>query len=229
MADPDLAAPLPGAVELLDRLASRYAVVVVVSGRPLSYLRRHLDGAGDTELVGLYGFERARGGSLDPQTVPEVEAWRGAVEAAASAAEEAAPPGVMVERKGFTVTVHYRVVPLQAERVLATAKAIAETTGLVWHPGKMSVEIRPPLRTDKGSVVAELASGLGAVCFIGDDRGDLPAFQELARVRRRGVTTLAVAVSGAETPSEVLDSADLVVDGPAGVMELLGQLDHGRP
>jgi trehalose 6-phosphate phosphatase len=150
------------------------------------------------------------------------------VETAASAVEEVATPGVTVERKGLTVTVHYRAVPLQAESVLATAKAAAERTGLVWHAGKMSVELRPPVETDKGSVVAELASGLAAVCFIGDDRGDLPAFQELARIRTRGVATLAVAVSGAETPSEVLDRADLVVEGPAGVRELLGQLDHGR-
>ncbi len=41
----------------------------------------------------------------------------------------------------------------------------------------MSVELRPPVKTDKGTVVDELASGLGAACFFGDDLGDLPAFR----------------------------------------------------
>ena len=36
------AAPLPGARSLLEDLASRYAVVGVISGRPVNYLVGHL-------------------------------------------------------------------------------------------------------------------------------------------------------------------------------------------
>ena len=80
----------------------------------------------------------------------------------------------------------------------------------------MSWELRPPVPTDKGTVVAGLAAGLRAVCFVGDDTGDLPAFGVLGQLRAGGVDTLAVAVGGPETPPEVLAAADLVVDGPAG-------------
>ncbi len=48
----------------------------------------------------------------------------------------------------------------------------------------MSWELRPPVPTDKGTVVTELAAGLAAVCFVGDDTGDLPAFEALRRLGR---------------------------------------------
>jgi trehalose 6-phosphate phosphatase len=95
---------------------------------------------------------------------------------------------------------------------------------LIAHPGKQSWELRPPVPTDKGTVVVELAAGLQAVCFAGDDTGDLSAFAALARLWAEGVETLGVAVGGPETPPEVLDAADLVVDGPAGVLDLLEAL-----
>jgi trehalose 6-phosphate phosphatase len=180
-----------------------------------------------TELVGLYGLERAGGGSADPQVVAPAEPWRVAVREAAEEADKIVPPGVLVERKGLAVTLHYRAAPGEAARVTELARAVAGRAGLAWHPGKMSVELRPPVETDKGSVVAELSSGLLAVCFVGDDRGDLPAFDELARMRSRGAATLSVAVSGAETPEELLSRSDLVVEGPDGVLGLLRELEAG--
>ncbi|HLH47610.1 MAG TPA: hypothetical protein VKV25_10645, partial [Acidimicrobiales bacterium] len=74
---------------------------------------------------------------------------------------------------------------------------------------------------DKGTVVAELAGGLDAVCYVGDDHGDLAAFGALAALRGDGVTTLAVAAADDEVPGELVEAADLVVDGPAGVVGLL--------
>ena len=53
--DPATAHPLPGAADVLERLAKRYAVVGVVSGRPVEYLRSRLgDGLW---LSGVYGLE----------------------------------------------------------------------------------------------------------------------------------------------------------------------------
>ena len=50
----------------------------------------------------------------------------------------------------------------------------------------MSVELHPPVAVDKGTVLAELASGLAAACFIGDDAGDLPAFDALDELAEAG-------------------------------------------
>jgi trehalose 6-phosphate phosphatase len=222
--DPAVAAPHPDAPGILERLSRRYGRVVVVSGRPVGYLARHLADAGAAELFGLYGLERSRGGSARVETDAEAEAWRAPVAEAAEAAESSAPPGVMVERKGLTVTLHYRAAPDRKAWVDREADRLAASTGLQAHGGKMSVELRPPVSIDKGTVVRDLGTGLSAVFFAGDDRGDLPAFAALARLRAAGAETLGVAAGGPETPPDVAEAADLVVDGPAGVIEVLRRL-----
>jgi trehalose 6-phosphate phosphatase len=212
--DYDAARPDPEAPGVLGSLADRYARVAVVSGRPLAYLTEHLAGAGRTELIGIYGLERS-----DQPNPPAVERWRQVLEDEAEAAESGAPEGVVVERKGLAVTLHYRAAPQHRDWVEQFGRA---AHGLVAHPGKMSLELRPPVETDKGTVVAELSEGLAAVCFIGDDRGDLPAFAALAHMADKD--TLSVAVDGPETPAELKAAAQLIVDGPVGALAFLRSL-----
>jgi trehalose 6-phosphate phosphatase len=224
--DPDQARPLAGAVAVLARLAARYGRVAVISGRPASYLAGRLSpAAGATELIGLYGLERVRvapaAAAPAIEVAPAAQGWAAAIDAAADAADSTAPAGLLVERKGLAVTLHYRRSPALAGWAEQFARDRAAASGLVAHPGKMSWELRPPVATDKGTVVADLALGLRAVAFIGDDIGDLPAFAELRRLRERGVATAAVAAGGAETPVTLVEAADLVVEGPAGVLGLL--------
>ncbi len=230
MERPDDARPLAGVASVLGRLAGRYGKVAVISGRPVTFLAEYLGGAvGATELVGLYGLERTAPHSAKVVIDPAASRWAETVAAVAAAAEAAAPPAVGVERKGVSVTVHFRQAPQFGRWAAEFAAQQQAQTGLVAHPGKQSWELRPPVSTDKGTVVVALAAGLGAVCFAGDDTGDLPAFSALGRLRAQGVETLGVAVGGPETPSEVLDAADLVVDGPDGVLDLLEVLAAGFP
>ncbi len=214
--DPAAAAPLPGAVEVLRSLAGRLAIVAVVSGRPASYLTDRLAGAGGVLLAGLYGLERVVDGRV--VEADDARRWRAAVAQVADLAEEQAPPGVRVERKGSTVTLHVRAAPAAAGWAERFAADRAVATGLVAHSGKLSVELRPPSGGDKGSVVDELGAGLAATAFVGDDAGDLPAFEALARLRAQGVRTLAVAVNGDDAPAPLLDAADVVVSGPEAVL-----------
>jgi trehalose 6-phosphate phosphatase len=231
--DPEDARPVSGSSELLARLADRFSKVAVISGRPVAYLAENLAGAGSTELIGLYGLERQLPGSTEVQVPAEADRWRQAVESVAAAAdrEVGRDPerfrGFGVERKGLSVTLHYRNATGLAGWAESFAAQQADATGLVAHQGKMSVELRPPVDTDKGTVVADLASGLAAACYFGDDLGDVPAFDALDRLRADGVATLAVAVRsgiGDETPPAVLEAADIVVEGPEGAMEVLRAL-----
>lgn len=204
----------------------------MVSGRPVSFLMEHLGpaGAGGVEFAGLYGMERSRrsrDGGVRVEQSPEAARWRDRLTEVASAAESIAPPGVTVENKGLAVTVHFRRAPEEAGWATAFAEEAARRYGLVAHDGKMSVELRPPVATDKGTVIEELSAGFDAVFFAGDDLGDVPAFEVLGRLRHEGVTTLSVAVAGEETPIEVLSAADLTVDGPLGLFDLLHELADG--
>src|SRR3546814_348712 len=118
----------------------------------------------------------------------------------------------------------YRTHPDDAGEVLVWATDQAERTGLVVREAKMSLELHPPLSYDKGSAVEELVAGLDAACFMGDDVGDLPAFAALDRLAERGVATLKVAVTTSESVKAMVESADLLVDGPQGALALLHDL-----
>lgn len=220
--DPAAATPVPGAVDALRALAGRIGVVGVVSGRPVQFLVEQLGDVAGLHLAGLYGLERAVGPEV--HTDPTAEAWVAALAAAADDAEAAAPAGVRVERKRLAVTLHVRTAPHHAGWIERFAAEQAARRGLEAHPGRQSVELRPPVPVDKGTVVAGLAAGQAAVAYCGDDRGDLPAFAALERLRAGGAATLAVAARSDESPPELLAAADLIVDGPAGVVELFRRL-----
>jgi trehalose 6-phosphate phosphatase len=228
--DPAAARPLPGAPEVLHALAGLYGKVAVVSGRPAGFLREHLGIGGPgtgLQVFGLYGLEWLEGGEVVVH--PDAVRWKPVVDEAATRAEQAAPEGVHVERKGFSVTLHVRASPDLAAWVKTWAEATAATTGLAVHPGRMSAELRPPVDVDKGTVVDALVDGAAAACFLGDDLGDLPAFDALDRLAARsGADVLRVAVRSEEAPPELLARADLVVDGPPGALALLEELrDRG--
>ena len=216
--DPAKAVPLPGIIDVLGRLAERFAVVGVVSGRPVSHLVDNLGPA--LQLSGLYGLERWRDGRR--VEVDEVEAWREPVaEATARAREEL---GEGVEAKGLSLTLHFRTRPERAAEVKAWAASEASRSGLEVHEARASVELHPPLGIDKGTEVEVLGEGMEAACFFGDDLGDLAAFGALDRLATRGVHTVRVAVGSDEAPAELVDRADLVVDGPAEVLAVLEDL-----
>jgi trehalose 6-phosphate phosphatase len=230
--DPGSARPLPGAAGALAALAACFGVVAVVSGRPVAYLQAQLDlppasdggptsSAGAPRLVGLYGLERA---APDGRVVLDesVERWLPTVEEVTDRLGASAPSGVLVEAKGATVALHWRRAPEAAAWVRGAVAEETERSSLRSFPGRMSVELRPPVDVDKGSVVAALIEGRRAACYFGDDLGDLPAFAALAEFGRRpGVTALSIAVVDAETPREVLDAADQRVEGPDGALGVL--------
>ena len=106
----------------------------------------------------------------------------------------------------------------------AFAEAQALRSGLECRPARMSYELHPPIPADKGSALVELSEDLTAVCFIGDDVGDLRAFDALDKAEAAGVHVVRVAVRSAEESEELLDRADVIVDGPRGVQNLMQYL-----
>ena len=224
--DPAAAAPLPGVVDVLAQLARRYGRVGVISGRPASFLQSHLGGRG-LFLSGLYGLEFVpEDGGV--RTIPQAERWRPVVDQVAAAAGGGPVSGLGVERKGLALTIHYRVDPSREADARAWVEEQAEASGLVVHPARMSYELRPPVERDKGAVLAEAAAGRRQVCFLGDDRGDLSAFDALDRLAAEGTAVVRVGVESAEAPEELLERADVVVDGPQGSLSVLRALLEGR-
>lgn len=225
VADPSAARPLPGAKSVLADLSGRLARVAVISGRPVSYLEHHLGDVPRLHLIGFYGLETLCDGHLE--VAAEARPWEPVVAGVVEEARKVAPPGVDLEPKGLSAVLHARRRPEHLDWALSWAAEVAERTGLVPRPGRMSVELLPPVGIDKGTVVGGLGTGLSAIAFVGDDTGDIPAFDALDRLRDDGAQTLAVAAVSAEVPTALSERADAVVDGPAGVLGLLEELASG--
>jgi trehalose 6-phosphate phosphatase len=218
--DPDTARPSDGVTGTLQQLVERYRLVAVVSGRPVAFLRPLLPAG--LVLSGLYGLEVVRDGVVADH--PYAGAWREAIEDVVRSSTALGPAGMRVEPKGLSLTLHYRTRPELADEVQAWAATQAARSGLVARPARMSVELHPPIQTDKGSALQQLATDLAAVCYVGDDLGDLPAFDALDRLAAADVHTLRVAVASDESPPELLDRADLVLEGTAAVPAFLEAL-----
>lgn len=218
--DPAAARPLPGAVALLEALARRYGLVAVVSGRPVDFLAQHLPPG--LALSGLYGLEWRRDGERGEH--PEAAGWREVVAGVEGRARAELPPAVEVEPKGLSLTLHVRRHPELTGEAHAWAEAAAADTGLALRPAKRSFELHPPVPVDKGTVVEGLVGSLPAAAYVGDDVGDLPAFDALDRLAERGCRALRVVVESPELVPEVLARADVLVRGPEGVLDLFRDL-----
>jgi trehalose 6-phosphate phosphatase len=225
--DPVEAAAPQETLAVLGSLVERLRMVGIVSGRPLEFLSRAVP-LDRVELVGQYGLERRAGGEsvIDPAAL----AYRDAVATAAAEAERRWPD-LLVERKGeIAVTVHWRSVGDVAESLAAEIDALGAELGLEVYPTRMARELRPPLAVDKGSAVRALlvdAVSVTRATFAGDDRGDIPAFDALSALEEQGrlARSLRIAVRSTEVPGELIERADLVVEGPAGLLAWLGALD----
>jgi len=231
--DPRAARPLPGVPALLADLARSLALVAVISGRPTAFLADALRTPPEVTLAGLYGLERALHG-------PEHDAWATVIDEVVAEASATAPPGVYVEPKGLTVTLHWRQALDQEPWVLAFAERQEAARGLVVHRGRHERELRPSLAVDKGTVVRSLVrehdEGAGApatpaplrhLAAFGDDVGDLPAFAALDQLASEAggrVDVVRVAAVDTESPAEVAAQADLTVRGAAGAVALLRTL-----
>ncbi len=231
VANPDDARAHPEVPELLRRVAGGFGRVAVVTGRPARVAAEHT-GLADVPgavVLGHYGLERWSEGALHAPTAADAVA-KARERLPRVLADAGAPEGTWVEDKGLAVAVHVRRTtdPAGALSLLTGPLAdLARETGLALELGRMVVELRPP-GADKGAALRGLVDEMGpdgpsAVGFMGDDLGDLPAFDAVDELRAAGLPGLLVCSGSAEVTA-VSERADLVVDGPDGVVGLLASL-----
>ena len=191
----------------LARLAARYGLVACVSGRPGDEVERMI-GVPGVVVVGEHGLELA----------PEAAAWADRIATFARGVDWPA------ERKPLSVSFHFRRADDEAaaRAYLTRVAESAEAEGFVPRWGRMVLEIRPPVEAHKGTAVRALVARaeVRRALYAGDDRTDVDAFHGLDGLEL-GVR---VAVGSHEAPAELLAAADIVVQGPAAMLELLQRL-----
>lgn len=231
VARPEDARPAAGALDVLAALAERLGGVAIVSGRGAQEV---VDLAGVGEIAGLsvaghYGLQQWRGGVLtSPEPVPGIALAR----ARLAEVLEGADPGVRVEDKMHSLAIHTRNAShpdIELAALEPRLEDLADACGLEAVHGRYVIELRPR-GVDKGSALRSLIADVDAriVVFIGDDIGDLPAYDVVETLRAEGavagLTVASVDPHDADAPGQVEARADLVLAGPTAVVAWLGGL-----
>jgi trehalose 6-phosphate phosphatase len=216
---------------LLIEIAKRYRLVGCVSGRRAATARQ-IVAIGSIAYVGNHGGELLRPGATRPELDPEVAAWGERVRAFAARVYTAEHQRLRVrsEDKQAIAAFHWRGAPDEDAAAAAVSEiaARAQEQGLAVHWGRKVLEVRPPVALDKSLGVTALLGGspFHAALYVGDDTTDLDAFRGLrSLVASEGLArAVCVAVRSEEAPLELVEQADLTIDGPGGVRELLEAL-----
>lgn len=222
---PDAATVDPAVAADLARLAGKLAVVAAITGRAATDAAR-LIGVPRLLYIGNHGLEwRLPATSatpaqtiVEPAAVPYVALLAETLAEVERAVAAAGLSGILIENKGVTASIHYRLAPDPvAARValLPIARALATAHGFRLTEGRLVLELRPPVRISKGTALKALVERhrLAGVVFFGDDVTDLDAMAELRRLREAGqLAGLNVGVAVPESPPELHQLADLLVD-----------------
>lgn len=226
----DAVVPEPTRHLLID-VARRYGYVACVSGRRASEARAMVS-IGTISYLGSHGAELLRAGWTESRLDPALEDWRRRIHEFGRQADtsDLRRRRVRLEDKGPILAFHWRGAPDQeaARAAIDAIAAKAEAAGLRTHWGRMVLEVRPPVRIDKGAGIESFLSETDAqnAMYVGDDATDLDAFRMLVALVGEGRLSHAikVGVRSEEGPEEIVSEADLVVDGTEGVLELLSLL-----
>jgi trehalose 6-phosphate synthase/phosphatase len=161
--------------------------VSIVSGRALDGIRKMV-AEPDIVYAGNHGLEIAGPGIPRFKHEDLVHYGERSVEIA-EALDAIASDGAWTERKGPTLTFHYRSVPeRQRASLIAAARSIISEAGYQPREAHCAVEARPPIGWDKGRAVLHLLrtrygpawSEAVRVIYVGDDQTDEDAFRFLS-------------------------------------------------
>jgi len=185
---PDEAVLSPEMREVLRGCAARDDTdVAIVSGRSLEGVRR-IVGEADLTYAGNHGLEIA-GPGMPHFAHEDLVHYRERAEDLAEQLDRIATDGAWTERKGPTLTFHYRSVPeTQRAGLIREARALVQRAGYQPRAAHCAVEARPPIGWDKGRAVLHILrarygpawSESVRVIYAGDDETDEDAFRFLS-------------------------------------------------
>ncbi len=170
VASPDQAQITASVSRLLVALA-REAPVAVISGRSLSDLRARLPGD-LLHVVGNHGNESEAELADGQEQRRLIATWRNRLEAVLSGP---AAQGILIEDKGLSLSLHYRLAADRGQALEQCRKAIEQLTPApLVIGGKMVINLLPQAARTKLDALHDLASREQArlVLFVGDDDTD---------------------------------------------------------
>ncbi|MEW5739952.1 MAG: trehalose-phosphatase [Myxococcota bacterium] len=196
---------------VLAGVCERYPVAVI-SGRARSDVAARVRGLGVKYVVGNHGIEPSAATGAVARAVSRAHGFL--------ARSLASVPGVELEDKRFSLSLHFRGTkrPAAAHReILAAVRALPLAVRVV--PGKQVVNVVPAGTPHKGDAVRRLAEAARAerVLYVGDDGTD----EDVFALEEPGLVTVRVARSWQS-------EADYYLPRQAAVDGLLAALEAAR-
>lgn len=169
--------------------------LVIISGRPLADLDRHLQGAAPL-AAGVHGAELRGAATPAPGNAARDEAVRQALDQARRSLREEEDgllaEGLLVEDKDKAIALHFRQRPALGARSGRLAAQLADASGglLAVQPGRMVFELKPA-GVDKGQALRAFLATPGFAgsrpVVVGDDLTDEAAFRAAAEAGGHGI------------------------------------------
>lgn len=219
-------------LDCLRALSERIEMVAVISGRSAADVRQMVDGD-RIFCIGHYGMEWCQDGK--PVLHPDAQAYLSTVRAVAARLKPLeSVPGIIIQDKGVTISVHYRLSPHPEDakkRILEFLNGLPQVRELRILPENLVIGIIPPVAIDKGTAVRDLIQqrGLRGGMYLGDDTADILGFNAIHEANAgdtfKGLAvaiTAGAAVTGTDTAPEVAVAADYTLDGVSETTQLLG-------
>ncbi len=199
--DPTRSVAIPGALDVLRRLSGLLKEVVVLSNRTSDELQRLVPVPG-VRLIGDSGLPQP-----NPDEKRALEIFN--TEAAKLLGSY---PGVWIEIKPASSTVHLRNAKITGEEAMALLRPLIKANGLLGAQGRKVIEVHSRFG-GKGAALAALLDEVdpGGVVAMGDDENDRSAFELLSA---RAIPHVSVGVSSPEVPSDLFARCDVVAEGP---------------
>jgi len=206
-------------------LTTQLELVAAISGRPVQQARAMV-GVEGMVYIGNHGLERWAKGNTE--FVPGVEGYLDKVAQALRELKKLLVlDGILFEDKGLALSVHYRqCLDVESARGYILEKistaAIAREFSII--EGKMVVELRPPLKVNKGDAMLALVERyrLQGGVYLGDDVSDIDAFAAIrSSSKSSSFEGLAIGVIEEETSPLVEKEVDFILHGVGDVERFL--------
>ncbi len=206
--DPATAVARPDALEALQDLVALLADVIVLSSRTQMQLETLVPISG-VRLIGDSG--RAIPRHAQKEALDRFNAD------AAGLLERI--PGAWIEVKPASTAIHFRKTDVSGEELLALLIPLLDGARLGAALGRKVIEVHAP-KAGKGTAMAALLPSEdpgGVVCF-GDDENDRSLFEYVSAL---DIPHMSVGVWSPESPKDLFERCELIVQGPAGAVEVL--------
>ena len=217
--------------ELLRELSEILPLVAVISGRRVADVAARV-GLPGVIYIGNHGLETLVDGEV--QVLPEAQPFRANLLKGMQSLSHILLPGMVIEDKGVTCSIHYRQAAHPEEvkvRWTPVIEEIAMRNGLHFFPGRRVFELRPPVEVNKGDAFRHLVAKhlLEAAVFLGDDVTDVAALQAANQLRGEGKCyALGMGVFSKGAPFVLRTASDILASGVEDVEDFLAWLLSAR-